>query len=69
MTSICLSRVGGVAQLCGVDQHAQLWCEFWADDATSETGTVLCAMCGRPIFNGWICLVNGESRCHEHIEY
>lgn len=67
--TIRLTGVGGIDQLCGVDQYAQHWFEFWADTDLPDRGDVRCAVCGKEIANGWCCTRNGEFLCHEHILY
>jgi len=69
LETVTLTDVGGLSQLCGVDQNAKLWCEFWADVEPPDAGGVRCTFCGTEISNGWICLESGEFLCHAHVAY
>lgn len=66
---IFLRNVGGIEPLCGIDAESRYWCEFCFDGRQSEHCSVPCSQCGRTIHNGWVCLHNGEYRCHEHVRY
>jgi hypothetical protein len=72
MDEITLTKVGGIGQLSGWDQHGRHWVQCWADCTTRGLSTGTCELCGKLLTVDseiWICSESGEHRCDDHIDY
>jgi len=47
--------------LDGVDQDGKVWVYH------RQRGKHMCAICGVPVMDGWLCFDNGDAVCMEHV--
>jgi hypothetical protein len=50
----------------GRDRRGRDWIEF---DVNRDQGQhdAICAICGRPVESGWVCLASGDEICPDHV--
>jgi hypothetical protein len=64
--TIILHSIEGVSRKSGIDQHGNQWVEFDVDYfADQDDGN--CAICGRRLSSGWLCLDGGDEVCNDHV--
>jgi hypothetical protein len=62
-----LKVTGGISRLQAEDKHGNAYIEFEVDYfAEQQDGE--CAMCGKTINHGWLCLDGGEEYCTSCVE-
>jgi hypothetical protein len=64
--TIVLHNVQGITRKTGTDRHGNQWTEFRVDYLADQVDGQ-CAICGKAIASGWLCLDGGDEICDKHV--
>jgi len=66
MKKVTLHNITSASRLSGMDSNGCEWIQFEADYlAEQEDGE--CAICGRALSDGWLCLDGADEVCDSHV--